>query len=296
MSYSGSPFIHAYDRFVRAGHAKFINRMIAAIIFSMVTLVITQGITLTVPEYSRFIPDFWTNGLLGSAYVYTLLTSYCLFFWRIVETKLFSYADIESGKWNYAKNCGADIKPLLWAKYFSQIIPSLFCYLLGAAITLVSVYFIFQDDSALVISIACVGVGALSLAGLLFIESIFAALGIRKFLLSVLVFLTAFGIFAAWNHFGFLRFNYELAIRQAIQEIYRFDMPLLPAAVAALLLLSVIICTTVPAKRIVNYNIEKMDSTTFDRLQVESGIEIFEKNGENFDLVYTAEPSGKKKK
>ncbi|MBR3355781.1 MAG: hypothetical protein IKG47_10600 [Oscillospiraceae bacterium] len=296
MSYSGSPFKHAFNRFVRAGHATFINCVIAAIVFSMITLVITQGITLTVPQFARFIPDFWSSGLLGSAYVYTLLTSYCLFFWRVVETKLFSYSDIESGKWNYAKKCGANIKPLLWAKYFSQILPSLFCYILGAAITLASMYFLFPEDPSLLISIACVGVGALSLAGLLFVESTLAALGIRKFLLSVLVFLTAFGAFAAWNHYGFLRYNNEPVIRQAVQEIYRLDMPLFFVVVAAAFLVSIFICSTVPAKRIVNYSIEKMDSNTFDMLQVESGIEIFEKNGDNFDLVYTAESSDKKKK
>ena len=296
MSYSGSPFKHAYERFVRLGHAAFINCVIAAIVFSMITLVVTQGIVLVVPQYSRFIPDFWSNGLLGSAYVYTLITCYCLFFWRIVETKLFSYADIESGKWNYAKKCGASIKPLLWAKYFSQVIPSLFCYILGAAITIGSVYLISPDDSSLVTSIACVGIGALSLAGLLFLESILSALGIRKLLLSVLVFLIAFGIFALWNHWGFLRFNNELAIRGAIQEIYRIDMPILPVAVAAAFLLSLIICTTVPARRVVNYEIEKMDLSTFEKLQVESGIEILEKNGENYDLVYTAEEPGKKKR
>lgn len=296
MSYSGSPFKHAYNRFVRAGHATFINCVITAIIFSMVTILVTQGISLTVPQYARFIPDFWGNGLLGSAYVYTLITGYCLFFWRVVETKLFSYSDIESGKWDYAKNCGADIKPLLWAKYFSQVLPSLFTYILGAAITLASIYFLFPEDPNLLISIACVGIGALSIAGLLFAESLLAALGIRKLLLSVLVFLIAFGIFAAWSHFGFLRYNNESVIRQAIHEIYRPDMPLLPAVVAVVFLLSLIICVTVPAKRIVNYSIEKMDSNTFDKLQVESGIEIFEKNGENYDLIYAADSSNKKKK
>ena len=73
-------------------------------------------------------------------------------------------------------------------------------------------------------------------------------------------------------------------------------MPLLPAVVAVVFLLSLIICVTVPAKRIVNYSIEKMDSNTFDKLQVESGIEIFEKNGENYDLIYAADSSNKKKK
>ena len=296
MSYSGSPFKHAYDRFVRIGHASFINRVIAAIIFSMITLVITQGISLVAPKYARFVPDFWSSGLLGAAYVYTLMTSYCLFFWRAVETKLFSYSDIETGKWNYAKNCGASIRPLLWAKYLSQIVPSLFCYILGAAITIGSIYLIAPDDSSLPVSIACAGIGALSLACLLFAESILSALGIRRLLLSVLVFLMAFGIFAVWNHWGFLRFNNETAVRGAIQEAYRLDMPILPAAAAVLFVLSVIICTTVPVRRVVNYEIEKMDSETLEKLKVTDGIEIFEKNGENYDLVYTSDDGSRRKR
>lgn len=296
MSYSGSPFKHAYDRFVRIGHASFINRVIAAIIFSMITLVITQGISLTVPQYARFIPDFWTSGLLGSTYVYTLITSYCLFFWRAVETRLFSYSDIETGKWNYAKNCGASVRPLLWAKYLSQVVPSLFCYILGAAITIGSIYLIAPDDPSLLVSIACAGIGALSLAGLLFAESILSALGIRRLLLSVLVILMAFGIFAAWNHWGFLRFNNGSAVRAAISEAYRLDMPLLPATVAVLFVLSVIICTTVPMRRLVNYEIEKMDTDTFEKLKVMGGLEVFEKNGENYDLIYTSDDGSKKKK
>ena len=299
MDYSGSPFKHAYGRFVRAGHTPFIYRVIAAIVYSMVTLVIAQGIPLTVPQYAWLVPDFWSNGILGAAYLYTLITSYCLFFWRIIETKLFSYEDIENGRWDFAKKSGASIRTLLWAKYLSQIIPPMFTYLLGAAITLGSVYLIFPEFDAIPVSAACVGVGALTLLALISLESIFAAIGIRKVLLSILVFICVCGIFFGWNTWGFLKFNSESMILESIRTIYSMELPVLPAVAGVLFLLSMIVCTTVPSKRIMNYTIEKMDSTSLDRLHLDSGIEIFEKNGENYQLLYsppTVESVKKKRK
>ena len=73
-------------------------------------------------------------------------------------------------------------------------------------------------------------------------------------------------------------------------------MPLIPAVAAVALLLSMIICTTVPGGRIVRYDIEKMDEDALDKLQLEPGLEIFEKNGENFELLYSPSPEPKKKK
>ena len=296
MDYSGSPFSHAYARFVKAGHTPFIYRVIAAIVYAMVTLVIAQGIPLTVPQYAWIIPDFWSSGTLGACYLYTLLTTYCLFFWRVVETDLFSYREIETGSWDFVKKSGGSVRTLLWAKYFSQIIPPMFTYLLGAVITLGSVYLIFPDPSVLLISAACIGVGAMSLLILVSLESIFAALGIKKLLLSVIVLIIAFALLYCWNYWGFLKFTSETLVREAIHRVYDLKTPLMPAIAAASLLLSLIVCTTVPGGRIVRYDIEKMDEDALEKLQLEPGLEIFEKSGENFELLYSPSPEPKKKK
>ncbi len=51
-------------------------------------------------------------------------------------------------------------------------------------------------------------------------------------------------------------------------------------------LLALLICMTVPKSRISRYEIEQMDETVFDELEIPEGIEILEKNGEKLSLVF----------
>ena len=44
---------------------------------------------------------------------------------------------------------------------------------------------------------------------------------------------------------------------------------------------------TVPKTRISRYEIEQMDETVFDGMEIPEGIEILEKNGEQLSLVFT---------
>ncbi len=261
---------------------------IAAALFAMAALMLSQGLALFGDQLPVQIPPvFWGSGHLGVAHAYTLLATVLLLLCRIFFTDPFSFKEISSGIWSFAAECGKNLNGILFRKHLSMFLPTLFVYCLGAGLAFAGGWFLIPDKGDLKMALACYLMGLMALILVLASESIVGALGLEDSILGILVFSFSGLVIAVWHRSGFLNALDAVSVQRGIRTFVDPAFPVFPVIVVMAYLLALLICMTVPKSRISRYEIEQMDETVFDELEIPEGIEILEKNGEKLSLVFT---------
>ncbi len=269
--------------------------IIAAVVFALVALMLSQGLVLLGVSLPDFMQDtFWDKGHLGLAHAYTLVTTVLLLIWRAFSTDAFSYKEITSGQWEFAVECGRSVKGLLFRKHLGMFLPTMFSYCFGAAITFGSGMLLLPEYDDRGIALGCYLMGAMALMLVLASESVVAALGLEDSLLSIMVFTFSGAVIAVWHKAGFLNIRDASAVKAGIRTFVDPEMPLFLAIVVMSYLLALFIAMEVPKTRIPRSEIGEMDEDLFGELEIPEGFEILEKNGEEMEVVFSPDKKAKK--
>lgn len=280
----GSFFLSA----ARASGAALPVRLIWSAVLALVVSCFVLGLPKFVPSISARFPQFLFDTAAGAVHVYTVLASVIIMISRAFNTKLFIFDEILSGKWELASRCGADLKTPCLAKALFAFWAPLSTYCFGAVIFCVIVRVL---GGALFAGlgkyIGLFAVGLLSMIAMFSLEIIFAAFGVQKGALPFLCLPFLILILVYWYWKGLLAANTEGITIVAIENIVKFSLTSLTLIAPVLFVIALVICMTVPVRRIDKYVVEDLDDEMLRVLEFRDDQEVYEKTSDGFELVFT---------
>lgn len=241
-----------------------------------------------VPAVAARFPNFFIESAAGATYVYSAFASIIIMFTRVFGPKLFVFDEIASGKWELASRCGANLRTPCLAKALFAFWAPISTYCIGAVVFSIVIRVLggslFTGFAGYIKTFA---VGVLTMIVVFSIELIFASFGVQKSTLpfACLPFLILALVYWYWK--GFLSVDTEGKMIVAVDEIVSFSPTGLLLIAPVLLLLALLICMTVPVKRIDKYVIEDLDDEMLRTLEFRADQEVYEKTSDGFELVFT---------
>ena len=279
-------FGQTFRYFRASGKAKLLPRILGAVIYAAIAI----GLTIVLPKYAdsvtRLFPDYLFSGLPGTVYAYTVVTMICLLLFRTFSNRLFTYTDVTDGHCYFAMGNGAKASSILAAKYFSGLLAPASTYVLGAALTFGACYFLGLSFDGLLISLLTAAVGLCALLLVHSVQLLVGAVGGNGLLVGAIGFVMSFLTVGYLFLKGFFNTGKNGDIPGSVREILSFQLTGLLIPFLFLLLLSFLICMTVPKKRLSAYEVEDLDTDMLRQLQFGTELEVYEKNEEEYELLF----------
>jgi hypothetical protein len=271
-------------------------RLILSVLVAAVPAVIVLMLPKLAPVVARRLPDYLFETAFGAAYLFTVIASLLIMLVRSFVPKLFIFEEILSGKWELASRCGANLSlPCLAKALFAFWAPAT-TYCFAAVLFSLAVKFVggsrFDGIGG---QTRVFLVGLLSLLALFALELIFAALGVQKSVLPFISLPFLVLIIVLWYWKGMLNFSDQGKAIAGVEELVKLSLTSLVLIAPALMLIALLICMTVPIRRIDRYVIEDLDDEMLRVLEFREDQEVYEKTRDGFELVFTGKEVLRKK-
>ncbi|MBP0969607.1 MAG: hypothetical protein J5744_05610 [Oscillospiraceae bacterium] len=281
----GSFFLSA----ARSSGATLPVRLIWAAVLAAVLSCFVLVLPKVAPTVSAKFPRFTFDTAAGAAHLYTVAASTVIMLCRVFGPKLFIFDEILSGKWELASRCGANLRKPCLAKALFAFWAPLSTYCFGAVIFCLIVRFaggsLFEGFNR---QIGLFMVGLLSMVLMFSLEIIFAAFGAQKGGLPFICLPFFILIIVYWYWKGLLAANNTEGMTiVSVENILKFSPTSLTLIAPAAFLLAMLICMTVPIRRIDRYVVEDLDDEMLRILEFRGDQEVYEKTSDGFELVFT---------
>ena len=271
-------------------------RLIWSVLVAAVPAVIVLMLPKLAPVIVRRLPDYLFGTPFGAAYVFTVIASLIIMLVRTFAPKLFIFDEILSGKWELASRCGANLSlPCLAKALFAFWAPAT-TYCFSAVLFCLAVKTLGGNKFAGVSGYTRVFlVGLLSILALFALELIFAALGVQKSVLPFISLPFMVLVVVLWYWKGLLNISDQTKAMAGAEELVKLSLTSLSVIAPALMVLALLICMTVPIRRIDRYVIEDLDDEMLRVLEFRDDQEVYEKTKDGFELVFTGKEVLRKK-
>ena len=288
----GSFFLNA----ARAAGVILPIRLIWSVLVAAVPAAIVLMLPKLAPAVVRRLPEYLFGTPFGAAYLFTVIASLLIMLIRTFVPKLFIFDEILSGKWELASRCGANLSlPCLAKALFAFWAPAT-TYCFSAVLYCLAVKLLGGNKFAGIDGYTRIfAVGLLSLLALFALELIFAALGVQKSVLPFISLPFMVLIVVLWYWKGLLNFSDQGKAMAGAEELLKLSITSLALIAPALMVLALLICMTVPIRRIDRYVIEDLDDEMLRVLEFREDQEVYEKTKDGFELVFTGKEVLRKK-
>ena len=280
----GSYFLNA----ARGARAMLPIRLIWSVLIAAVPAVIVLILPKVAPSVVKRLPEYLFSTAFGAAYLFSVIAALLIMLVRTFVPKLFIFDEILSGKWELASRCGANLSlPCLAKALFAFWAPAT-TYCIAAVLYGVIVKLAGGNTFAGIGGyVKIFAAGLLSLLALFALELIFAAHGVQKTVLPFISLPFMVLIMVLWYWKGMLSFSDQAKVTAGVDALMGFSPVSLALITPALIIIALLICMTVPIKRIDRYVIEDLDDEMLRVLEFREDQEVYEKTRDGFELVFT---------
>lgn len=281
-------FIDFFLSAARTSGAALLVRLLYAVILAAVCCCVVFAVPALMPSAAEKLPGFLFDSSLGAVYVYAVLASVIIMISRMIISRLFVFDEIQSGKWELAARCGADLKAPCLAKTLFAFWAPLSTYCIGAVIFCAAVRLIGGSGFAdIAENIKPLLVGLLTMLLVFSLEIIFAALGAQKSAIPFICLPFFILALVLWYWKGFFGISDAANIERASGDLMAASPTSLLIIAPVAFIVALWVCMTVPLKRIGRYTIEDLDDEMLKILEFREDQEVYEKTSEGYELVFT---------
>ena len=285
MKKNRSVFIDAYEDMVTYGRVSLAKQLLIAFLIACATVVFCVAVPMLLPISQYALPTFWTSEPIGIAYIYTLIALLSLALWQMISGRAFGYREITLGRWAFLKGCGSDLRPRLLAKYFSEIWPACFTYLVGAVLVSLAAQVFYSDEVPWTSFVQVLVLGLLLVMVLVLLEAFLTAIGANKMVRTFVLLLVLLGEAYLLYQQQYIGNITSLQALFAVLSLIRLDAPSLSWSVLLLLVLSFVMTMVLPERRIQQMSHERLKEEMLPRMGITKEMDVFVKQGDSVEQL-----------